>query len=184
MDAVGRRDLGTGVLATVAIAVVFAAAGGRIPSHWLPEAPAWVIAAIPHVNAVLSVSAILTIAAGWRTARRGAIDRHRAAMGLAVFLFGGFLVLYLYRLVILGGPTPFDGSMVVYRFVYLPLLAIHILLAVVCIPLVFDALALAITTPRQKLPRTRHPTVGRLAATLWIISFALGLGVYLLLYWV
>ena len=96
-------------------------------------------------------------------------------------LFVAFLVLYLYR-VSLVGPAPFPGPDSVYQFVYLPVLAIHILLAIVCIPLLYYVLLLALTHDVAELPATNHPRVGRVAASLWQISFALGIVVYLLLY--
>lgn len=179
-----RRDLVTAFLSFLAVAIVFAAAGGRIPPSFLPRALDPVISAIPHVNVVISLVAIGTIVAGWRSARAGRIKMHRNAMVISAGLFALFLILYLYRLTMLGGPTPFDGSESLYRFVYVPLLGIHILLAVVCVPLIMDALALGLTTPINQLPRTRHPAIGRAGAPLWILSFVLGIGVYLLLYWV
>lgn len=178
-----RRDRLTLACSFIAVSIVFIVAGGLFPAEVLPKAPDQLIDAIPHVNVVISLLAIVAIIAGWRWIREGDIYRHRIAMVTAFILFVTFLTFYLYRLAILGGPAPFDGNEVVYRFVYLPILTMHILLAVICVPLLFDALALALTTSIERLPTTRHPTVGRFAASLWIISFLLGIGVYLILYW-
>ncbi len=178
-----RRDVATMTLSVLAIGVVVAAAGGRIPAGWLPALSPAFIAAIPHLNVAISLCAIATIAYGWRSIRRRRLDRHRAAMIVATGLFSIFLVLYLYRLILLGGPASFGGPPTLYRFVYLPVLTIHILLAMIAIPLVFDALAIALTTAAPELARTRHPRVGRVAATLWIVSFSLGIVVYVLLHW-
>jgi len=172
----------TGVLSVVSLAVVFAAAGGRIPSSSVPAAPEWVIDAIPLVNAVLSAIAIGTITVGWRAIRRGEIDRHRAAMVSSFGLFASFLALYLYRLTVTGGPQDFPGPAAVEQFVYLPILAVHILLAIVCIPLVYYALLLALSRPVAELPETSHARIGRIAATLWLISFSLGIVVFVLLH--
>ena len=177
-----RVRLLTGVLSVVSLAVVFAAAGGRIPSSSVPAAPEWIIETIPLVNALLSAAAIGTITIGWRAIRRGNVDRHRVAMMASFGLFVGFLVLYLYRLTVTGGPQPFPGPETVYQFVYLPLLAIHILLAVVCIPLLYYVLMLAFSRPTTELPRTSHARVGRIAATLWLISFGLGIVVFVILH--
>jgi len=171
----------TGLLSVVALALVFAAAGQAIPTAYLPRAPEWVIRAIPHVNAVVSVTAILTIVVGVRAIREGDVTRHRRAMLTTAGLFAAFLVAYLYR-VALEGTTDFGGPSAVEQFFYYPLLAIHILLAVICVPLVIYVLLLAAAYPVERLPETRHPTVGRVAATLWLVSFALGTVVYLLLY--
>ena len=171
----------TGVLSAVALALVFAAALRVIPTWLLPRAPEAVIGAIPHVNAVVSLAAIGSIVVGVRAIRRGDVTRHRRAMLATTGLFAVFLVAYLYR-VALEGPTSFAGPAVVERFLYYPLLGVHILLAVVCVPLVIYTLLLAATHTVRELPETRHPTVGRVAATLWLVSFVLGTAVYALLY--
>lgn len=172
----------TGVLTAVSLAFVFGAALGYVPSGLVPSAPQWVVTTIPHLNAVISLTAITTISMGWYWIRRGQVGKHRLAMVASTTLFAGFLVLYLYRLILLGGPEPFPGPETVYQFVYLPLLGVHILLAVVCIPLVYYVLLLAFSYPTSELGRTHHPTVGRVAASLWLISFSLGIVVYTLLH--
>ena len=177
-----RVPLLTGVLSVVSLAVVFAAAGGRIPSSSVPAAPEWVIETIPLVNAVISAVAIGTIAVGWRAIRRGEVQRHRVAMLSSFGLFASFLALYLYRLTVLGGPRDFPGPATVERFVYLPILAVHILLAIVCIPLLYYVLLLAFSRPIADLRRTSHARVGRVAAMLWLISFSLGIVVFVLLH--
>lgn len=171
----------TGLLTVVSLALVFGAVGGAIPNALLPRAPESVIEAIPTVNAVVSAAAIGTIVAGVRAIRRGDVDRHRQLMVATFALFVTFLVLYLYR-VTLVGPTEFPGPAVVETYVYFPLLAIHILLAIVAIPAVYYTLLLAASHPVSELPRTNHPRAGKVAATLWLISFSLGIVVYLMLY--
>lgn len=170
-----------GVLAAVSLALVVGTVLGVIPSSALPRASDAALAAIPHVNAAISLVAIVVISTGWRAIRRGSVGRHRAAMLSGLGLFVCFLALYLYRIG-LEGPTPFAGPESVYRFVYLPLLAIHMLLAMVCIPLLYYVLLLALTRPVSEIPRTRHPGVGRVAAALWLTSFALGFVTYCMLY--
>ncbi|WP_137288597.1 DUF420 domain-containing protein [Natronorubrum halophilum] len=170
------------VLSVVSLSVVFAAAGGRIPPSTVPAAPEWFLDLIPHLNVVISAAAIGTITLGWRAIRRGQVDRHRVAMLTSFCLFAAFLTLYLYRLVATGGPQPFPGPDTVYQFVYLPVLAIHIFLAIVCVPLVYYALLLAFAYPVAELRRTSHARFGRIAASLWLISFSLGIVVYALLH--
>lgn len=172
----------TAVLTVVSLALVFGAVLGAIPTSALPRAPDGVIDAIPHVNAVISTVAIGTIVAGVRFIRRGEVERHRAMMLTSLVLFVAFLVLYLYK-VALTGTSDFGGPTAVYQFVYLPTLAIHMVLAVVCIPLLYYVLLLAMTRPVADLYETRHKRLGRLAASLWLVSFALGNVVYVLLYW-
>jgi putative membrane protein len=169
------------VLTLVSLALVFGAALGAIPRTILPRASDAVFAAIPHVNAVVSTVAIGTILLGVRAIRRGNWRRHRAFMLASLGLFVVFLALYLYK-VSMQGPAPFPGPDTVYRFVYLPTLAIHILLAIVCLPLLYYVVLLALTRPVSELARSSHARFGRIAASLWLVSFVLGNVVYAFLY--
>lgn len=182
-DGFARRNVASlaAVLGLVSIALVVGAVRGAIPVGALPRAPESVLHAIPTVNAVISAVAILTILAGWRWIRRGEVRKHRAAMLTTTALFAAFLALYLYR-VALVGTTPFPGPESVYTFVYLPILAVHIGLAIVCIPLLYYVLLLAGTRPVAEIYDTNHARVGRVAASLWLVSFSLGIVVYLMLY--
>jgi putative membrane protein len=173
----------TALLSVVSLALVFAAAGRAVPAGAIPRAPGALLEAIPHVNAVVSLAAIGTILGGVRAIRRGNVVAHRRLMLSSFALFGTFLALYLYK-VALVGPRGFAGPAWVEQFVYYPLLGVHMLLAIVCIPLVYYVLLLAYSHPVHELAATNHPRVGRVAATLWLVSFALGEAVYVLLYWV
>ena len=171
----------TAISSVVALAVVFGAVGGAIPSALLPRASDAVLAAIPHFNAAVSATAIVTILLGWRAISRGNVRRHRALMLTSFGLFTAFLGAYLYRLIHVG-TTEFPGPEAVYTYLYLPFLGIHILLAILCLPFVFYALLLAATRPYEELYHTRHAQVGLVAAVLWLISFTMGIGVYVMLY--
>jgi putative membrane protein len=177
----GRLVATTTMLTVVSLALVFAAALQAIPPGVLPGAPAWLLAAIPHVNAVISALAIVTISLGWRWIRAREVEKHRIAMVTSTLLFVAFLVLYLYKVAI-AGPTPYSGPPALETLVYYPILAIHIVLAVVCLPLLYYVLGLAIVHEPAELAGTLHPRLGRVAASLWLISFALGIVVYALLY--
>ncbi|WP_436935491.1 DUF420 domain-containing protein [Halovenus marina] len=171
------REL-TALLTAVSLVLVFSAVRGVAPE--LPEI-GWLLPAIPHLNAAISVLAIVTILSGVRAIKRGNVSTHRRAMLASAALFGAFLLLYLYR-VSLEGPTAFTGPDWVHQFVYLPVLAVHILLAIVCLPFVYAALLIASTHDVSELPETAHPRLGRIAAVLWLVSFALGIVVYAMLY--
>lgn len=181
LDLRERVPEATALLTVVSLALVFAAALGVVPSGLLPRAPEAVLDAIPPVNAVVSLVAIGTIVAGWRAIRRGNVRRHARLMATSFGLFALFLVLYLYRVALLG-PTPFPGPAAVERFVYLPVLGIHVLLAIVCVPLLYYVLLVAATRPTGDVYGSLHPRVGRAAASLWLVSFSLGVVVYALLY--
>ncbi|MFB6177738.1 MAG: DUF420 domain-containing protein [Halobaculum sp.] len=171
----------TALLTLVSLALVFGAALQVIPTEPLPRLSEGTLKLIPLVNAVLSTVAIVTIVAGVREIRRGNVTRHRALMVSSLGLFAAFLVLYLYK-VLIAGPTSFPGPQSVYQFFYLPLLAIHILLAIVCIPLLYYVALLALTRPVSEVFDTNHKRVGRVAAALWLVSFVLGNVVYAMLY--
>lgn len=170
----------TAVLSVVSLGLVFSAVGGVIPEQLLPRSER-LIALIPHLNVVISLAAIVAIVSGWRAIKQGNIESHRNRMLAAFGLFGAFLAFYLYR-VALEGPQAFGGPDAMRQFVYLPTLAIHILLAIICVPLLFYVLLLAVSRPVEEIYRSRHRSVGQIAAALWVVSFALGIVVYLLLY--
>jgi putative membrane protein len=170
----------TGLLSIISLALVFGAAMRVIPASVLPHIDP-LITIIPHLNAVISLVAIGTISAGWYFIKKGAVRKHRIAMLTSFVLFAVFLTLYLYR-VILVGPSHFPGPATIKMYFYLPLLAIHILLAIVCVPLLYYVLLLAATRPVSEIYSTNHRRVARIAAPLWLISFTLGVVVYVLLY--
>ncbi|WP_410767057.1 DUF420 domain-containing protein [Haloferax sp. DFSO60] len=171
----------TAILTLVSLALVFGAVLGAIPRTVIPQAPTTVLDAIPHVNAAISTVAIVTIVAGIRFIRQGEPEKHQRMMLTSFGLFAAFLVLYLYKVAV-AGTSDFGGPQVVYQFVYLPTLAIHMLLAIACIPLLYYVLLLALTRPISEVFGTKHARVGRIAASLWLISFLLGNVVYGLLY--
>jgi putative membrane protein len=171
----------TAALSVVSLALVFGTVLGYVPESSLPRVSDGALAAIPHLNAVLSTTAIGTILLGVRAIRRGDVRRHRALMLATLALFVAFLACYLYRIALVG-TAEFPGPAAVYRFVYLPTLAVHVLLAIACIPLVYYVVLLAATRPVAEIYDTRHKRVGRVAASLWLVSFLLGDVVYAMLY--
>ncbi len=170
----------TTLLSVVALSLVFGAVLGVIPAGLLPQFDG-LLEIIPHLNVVISAAAIATIIAGWRAIRQGNVTQHRNRMFGSFGLFAAFLVLYLYR-VSIRGPESFAGPALIEQYVYLPVLAIHIVLAIICVPLLFYVLLLAVSRPVEDIYRSRHRSVGQIAAVLWVVSFALGIVVYGLLY--
>ncbi|PSP78254.1 DUF420 domain-containing protein [Halobacteriales archaeon QS_4_69_225] len=148
----------------------------RLPIEALPSSEG-LLAAIPHVNAVVSPVAIGTITAGVRAIRRGDVRRHQAPMTTSFGLFALFLALYLYRVAVFG-PTEFTSPAVVRTYVYLPVLFVHVALAVVCVPFVFYASLIAGTRPVAEMYGTRHRTAGRVAASPWLVSLSMGIAIY------
>lgn len=171
----------TALATVVSLALVFGAALQVLPVGALPRLSDRGFDLIPHVNAAISTAAVFTIAGAVREIRRGNVARHRALMLTSLALFAGFLVLYLYKVAV-DGPATFPGPETVYQFVYLPTLAVHILLAIASIPLVYYVVLLAATRPVEEIFDSNHRRVGRVAASLWLVSFVLGNVVYAMLY--
>ena len=131
--------------------------------------------------AVINTVATTCLVLGWIEIRRGNVDRHRALMGGAFALILVFLVLYLLKTG--GGGTKeiaLEPGALYYS--YLAMLAIHILLSIVSVPVVLYAILLGVThTPRELRQETPHRRVGRIAASAWILSLSLGVVTYLML---
>ena len=90
-----------------------------------------------------------------------------------------FLVLYVWKV---GGgfEKAFVGPTLV-MYVYWALLAVHILLSVVSVPVVLHAVVLGLTHSPAELRDTVHPRVGRFAVAAWTLSLFLGVVTYILL---
>jgi putative membrane protein len=167
------------VLTGLSLAVVFGVTLGYVPSNALPRVDP-LVAIVPHLNAAISLLAIGVIGRGVHQARSGRYENHQRTMLLALGLFLTFLGLYLYR-VALEGPTHFPGSGLL-ETLYTAFLAVHVLLAIASIPLVYLAAVIGLSRPIPEIEQTVHARVGRVAAVLWVISFGMGIGVYLILY--
>ena len=62
------------------------------------------------------------------------------------------------------------------------MLAVHILLSILAVPVVLYAIVLGAThSPRELRTETAHARVGRIAAGSWLLSLVLGVITYLLL---
>jgi putative membrane protein len=172
-----RPGLVTAVVSVVGYGAVVAVFAGVVP---FPELSRATVDLLSHAIAAINLTALAAIVVGVRAVRRGDVERHHRAMTVAFALILTFLAVYLVK-VGGGGTKLFEGPAVVKSYLYLPMLAVHLLLSVVSVPLVVDALVLGTVTPVDELPDTRHPRVGRIAVAAWGLSLALGLVTYLLL---
>jgi len=135
---------------------------------------------LTHAIAVVNTLTIITLSLGWYFIRRDEVRKHAAAMATSFGLILLFLGIYVPR-VAGGGTKYFDGPELVGT-VYLVLLAIHILLSILAVPVVLYALVLGLThTERELRAETPHATVGRIAAGSWLLSLVLGVITYLML---
>ncbi len=144
-----------------------------------PELTHGQINLLTHAIAVINTTATILLASGWYWIRAGEVRKHQLSMVGAFVLILLFLVVYLFK-VGGGGEKHFVGPDVVY-YPYLIMLAIHIILSVVSVPVVLYALILGLTHTPAELRTTPHARIGRIAAGAWILSLTLGVVTYLLL---
>lgn len=144
-----------------------------------PEIDLSTVNLLSHAIAAINTTTTVLLALGWRWIRRGEVEKHRRAMVSAFGLILVFLVLYLLKTGG-GGTKEFVGPQLAYS-AYLVMLAVHILLSIVSVPVVLYALLLGLTHTPAELRETSHARVGRIAAGAWIVSLSLGVVTYLLL---
>jgi putative membrane protein len=138
--------------------------------------------------AIINTLALTALLVGFYFIRRGAVRRHRAAMLTAFSLIMVFLVIYLWKV---GGG--FEKEIVIsegqflaayagpIRLAYLVMLAIHILLSAIAVPVVIYPVVLGLTHTPAELTETAHARVGRIAVASWSLSLFLGVVTYFLL---
>lgn len=173
-----ERPMGVTVLLTiVGYALVLGTFLLDIPIY--PDLTNAQVNILSHAIAVINTTATVVLVLGWYWIRAGDVERHRLAMISGFVLILGFLVVYLLK-VGGGGTKEFVGPQGVY-YAYLVMLAIHIILSIVSVPVVLYALILGLTHTPAELRRTPHARIGRIAAGAWILSLFLGVVTYVLL---
>jgi putative membrane protein len=138
---------------------------------------------LSHAIAAVNTVTVSLLVLGWYWIRNGEVEKHRRAMSAAFGLILVFLVLYLLKTG--GGGRKDVVGTGLLQSAYLAMLAVHILLSVVSVPVVLYALTLGLTrTPTELRNDTPHRRVGRIAAGSWIVSLTLGILAYVLLNYV
>jgi uncharacterized membrane protein YozB (DUF420 family) len=130
---------------------------------------------LPHVNALLNATSGLLLLAGFYFISRRRITAHLRCMTAAFAVSCIFLVSYLvyhYQ----HGDTKFTGEGFI-RPVYFTILATHVILAIVIVPLVLVTLVRA-----WRGDFRRHRRIARWTFPLWLYVSATGVVVYLMLY--
>ncbi|WP_435182874.1 DUF420 domain-containing protein [Halobellus sp. EA9] len=180
-NAVKRHPLAvTAVLSVVGYAAVVGTFLGVVPESVFPELSLSAVNTLSDAIALVNAVNVLVIAAGWRWIRRDEVRKHAAAMVTSFVLILVFLALYLTKIGG-GGTKEFVGPAFVY-YPYLAMLAIHIVLSIISVPVVLYAIVLGAThTPEELRAETPHRRVGRIAAGAWLLSLSLGVVTYLLL---
>ncbi|PSP83050.1 DUF420 domain-containing protein [Halobacteriales archaeon QS_1_68_17] len=167
----------TAVLSVAGYALVGGAFAGVLPLF--PDLSRATVLLFGDLIAAVNTAALAALLAGVWFIRRGRVRKHRTAMLTAFALILVFLVLYLWKV---GGG--FEKSFVgppAVKSVYLGMLAVHIFLSVVAVPVVLYAVLLGLTHTPAELEGTAHARVGRIAAAAWTLSLSLGIVTYLLL---
>ena len=135
---------------------------------------------IPLVNACLNGLATVLLVLGFLAIKGGHRRRHEALMKLAFLASALFLCFYLYYhfvvLPISGGPTKFNGTGAA-KAAYLALLASHVVLAAINLPMVLRVLWLA-----HREDWVRHRRLARWTFPIWLYVSVTGVVVYLVLY--
>jgi putative membrane protein len=138
--------------------------------------------------AVINTTALTTLLAGVVFIRRRQIQRHRIAMLTTFGLILLFLVVYLWKVgagfekAILVESGQFLATYAgVIRPLYLLMLAIHVVLSAVAVPVVLYTVLLGLTHTPAELEETRHAAVGRITVVVWTLSLGLGIVTYWLL---
>lgn len=174
----------TALLSLLGYALVIGAFAGYNP---FPDPGRETVLLLGDLIAVVNTVALASLVAGWISIRRGRVRRHRAAMLTAFSLIVLFLLLYVWKLsgftkelVVRNGQflAAYAGAV---EAIYLAMLAVHILLSIVAVPVVLHAVVLGLSHPVAELPRTAHPRAGRLAVASWSLSLSLGVITYWLL---
>jgi len=133
------------------------------------------ISDLPAVNASLNLVSAVFISAGWYLIRRGAWRRHMACMITAVIASILFLVGYIVYHAHVGEKSSCYKCWL--AAIYFPILASHILLAFVTVPLVIITLV--------QVFRRRwdvHRRIARWTVPIWLYVSVTGVLVYLTLY--
>lgn len=168
----------TAILSAVGYVLVLGTFAGLLPIY--PSISIETVNLLSDLIAVINSVATVSLVLGWLAIRRKKVDRHRLAMVFSFVLILVFLVLYLVKVGGGGGEKHIEATGLIY-YAYLAMLAIHILLSVVSVPVVLFAIVLGLTHTPAELTRTPHARVGRIAATAWIVSLVLGVVTYVLL---
>ncbi|MDE3200249.1 MAG: DUF420 domain-containing protein [Acidobacteriota bacterium] len=129
---------------------------------------------LPALNAILNGLAAVSLLIGFTFIRAHNINAHRAAMITAFAFSTLFLVSYILHHALHGDVRyPVHAA---YRMVYLPLLASHIILATVSLPLILITFFFSLT---GRIPS--HRKIAKWTFPLWLYVSVTGVITYVML---
>jgi putative membrane protein len=142
--------------------------------HPAADAASVRLAFLPALNALLNGLSATALLIGYTFIRARRIPAHRAAMITAFGFSTLFLVSYILHHALHGDVRyPAHAAL---RMVYLPLLASHILLAIVALPLILVTFFFSLT---GRIPQ--HRKVARWTFPLWLYVSVTGVVTYVML---
>jgi putative membrane protein len=130
---------------------------------------------LPAVNASLNAISTIFISAGWYFIRRNFWQRHVACMITAIISSTLFLVGYLTYHVQVGEKS--SGYRGWLAAIYFPILASHVLLAFVTLPLVILTLV-----PVFQRRWDKHRRIASWTMPIWLYVSVTGVVIYVMLY--
>ena len=133
------------------------------------------ISDLPAINALFNLISTIFICMGWFWIRRNIWQRHVPCMIAALISSTCFLVGYVIYHAHVGEKS--SGYTGLIAAIYFPLLASHVLLAFVTLPLVIVTL---VPVFQRRWDRHRH--LGRWTMPIWLYVSVTGVLVYLILY--
>ncbi len=159
-----------GLSALICLAVGFLILGPR------PEGLAGTVdvSGLPAVNASLNGLAGVLLVIGYGLIRQRRVAQHRVVMVAAFVTSALFLVTYVVYNWFSAGPKIYEGD---FRGLYLVILASHVLLSVVILPLALTTLYRGWNGMVE-----RHRTLARVTLPLWLYVSVSGVLIYVMLY--
>ncbi len=124
---------------------------------------------------------------GYYFAKEKKISAHYRTMVSAFALDVSFMVSYMIKSLV-EGRTEFTGPEFVKKFVYLPTVIFHSIISIVVLVLaaymVYHGFKNTVKGNGRRMvsERDKHKRIGKITIVTWILSFASGIAVYLLLY--
>ena len=130
---------------------------------------------LPALNATLNTAATVLLLSGWASIKARKKSAHIAFMVLALLVSAAFLTSYIIYHV-RQGHMEFRGTGFV-RWIYLPMLFSHVLLAIVIVPMVILTLI-----PALRRRFDKHKRIARWTLPIWLYVSVTGVLVFLMCY--
>jgi putative membrane protein len=130
---------------------------------------------LPLIDTILIIISGTAVVTGFVLIKKKKVDFHKYAMLTATVFAGLFLIVYVTRYLLYGSKL-FVGEGWILG-VYIVILASHVILSIVIIPMVLITLYRAFTRQFQK-----HRAIARYTVPIWIYVVVTGWIIYLMLY--